>query len=63
MAVNKKKHAAFLRNKHVFKSPAPARKAASKLGLKGIHAHGRGSAKRFMPGSSHQAYRNALKKK
>jgi len=63
MALNKRKHAAFLRNKHVYKSPAPARRAASKLGLKGIHAHGRGKAKRYMPGSSHTAYKNALRKR
>ena len=61
--LNRRKHTAFLRNKHVYKSPGPARKAAARLGLKGIHAHGRGKAKRFMPGSSHKAYTNALKKK
>jgi len=61
--INKKKHAAFLRNKHVYKSPTPAKKAATRLGLKGIHAHGRGKAKRYMPGSSHKAYKNALRKK
>ena len=63
MALNRKKHASFLRNKHVYKSPGPARKAATRLGLKGIHAHGRGKAKRFMPGSSHKAYKNALRKR
>ena len=61
--INKKKHAAFLRNKHVYKSAGPARKAATRLGLKGIHSHGRGKAKRFMPGSSHKAYKNALRKR
>ena len=63
MALNRKKHTSFLRNKHVYKSAGPARKAARRLGLKGIHAHGRGTAKRFMPGSSHKAYTNALRKK
>jgi hypothetical protein len=63
MALNKTKHKAFLRNKHIYKSPVSAKKAASKLGLKGIHSHGRGKAKRFMPGSSHGAYRRALRKK
>tara|TARA_R100000654_G_scaffold58600_2_gene85283 strand:+ start:551 stop:751 length:201 start_codon:yes stop_codon:yes gene_type:complete len=63
MALNKRKHASFLKNKHVYKSPGPARKAATRLGLKGIHAHGRGKAKRFMPGSSHTAYKNALRKR
>ena len=61
--LNKKKHAAFLRNKHVYKTAGPARKAARRLGLRGIHAHGRGTAKRFMPGSSHGAYRRALKRR
>tara|TARA_Y100000592_G_C5368326_1_gene267225 strand:+ start:129 stop:326 length:198 start_codon:yes stop_codon:yes gene_type:complete len=63
MSLNKRKHAAFLRNKHVYKTPGPARKAAARLGLKGIHAHGRGKDKRFMPGSSHTAYKNALRKR
>ena len=63
MALNKRTHKSFLRNKHVYKSPGPARKAATRLGLKGIHAHGRGKAKRFMPGSSHKAYKNALRKR
>lgn len=62
MSLNRRKHASFLKNKHVYKSPGPARKAARRLGLKGIHAHGRGTAKRFMPGSSHTAYKNAQKK-
>ena len=55
MALNKKKHTAFLKNKHVYKSPGSAKKAATRLGLKGIHSHGRGKTKRFMPGSSHKA--------
>ena len=63
MALNKRTHKSFLRNKHVYKSPGPARKAATRLGLKGIHAHGRGKAKRFMPGSSHSVYTRALRKK
>ena len=63
MALNKRTHKSFLKNKHVYKSPGPARKAATRLGLKGIHAHGRGKAKRYMPGSSHKAYKNALRKK
>jgi len=63
MALNKRTHKSFLKNKHVYKSPGPARKAATRLGLKGIHAHGRGKAKRYMPGSSHKAYTNALRKK
>jgi hypothetical protein len=63
MALNKRKHTSFLKNKHVYKSPGPAKKAATRLGLKGIHAHGRGKTKRYMPGSSHKAYTNALRKK
>ena len=63
MAVSRKKHSSYLRNKDVYKSPSRARKAAARLGLKGIHSHGRGAAKRFMPGSTHQAYERAKKKK
>jgi len=63
MAVNRKKHSSFLRNKHVYKTASPARAAARRLGLKGIHSHGRGKAKRFMPGSSHTAYENAQRKR
>jgi hypothetical protein len=63
MAVNRKKHSSFLRNKHVYKTASPARATARRLGLKGIHSHGRGTAKRFMPGSSHSAYKNAQKRR
>ena len=63
MAINRKKHTSYLRSKDVYKSPGAARKAAARLGLKGIHSHGRGDAKRFMPGSTHQAYERAKKKK
>jgi hypothetical protein len=50
-------------NKDIFKTPAQAKAKAKKLGLKGIHSHGRGKEKVFMPGSNHKAYKNALKKK
>tara|TARA_B100001059_G_scaffold29892_2_gene24174 strand:+ start:7938 stop:8135 length:198 start_codon:yes stop_codon:yes gene_type:complete len=63
MAVNRTKHKGYIRNKDVYKSAGAARKRARKLGLKGIHSHGRGSDKRFMPGSSHGVYRRALRKK
>lgn len=63
MALNKRTHKKFIKNRDVFKTATAARKRARKLGLKGIHAHGRGKAKRYMPGSSHKAYTNALRKK
>tara|TARA_E500000178_G_scaffold342212_1_gene387106 strand:- start:5727 stop:5927 length:201 start_codon:yes stop_codon:yes gene_type:complete len=63
MAVNRKTHRRYIRNKDVFKTAGKARKRARRLGLRGIHSHGRGSDKRFMPGSSHGVYRRALKRK
>jgi hypothetical protein len=62
-AHNKAKHKVFRANKDVYKTMAQARKRARALGLKGIHSHGRGSSKRFMPGSTHQAYVRAIKRK
>jgi len=46
-----------------YKSKMAAKKAAKRLGLKGIHSHGRGTNKVYMAGSTHQAYENAMKKK
>tara|TARA_B100001057_G_C22659097_1_gene875242 strand:- start:653 stop:853 length:201 start_codon:yes stop_codon:yes gene_type:complete len=63
MALNKTKHKRYIKNKDIYKSPAKARKRARSLGLKGIHSHGRGNAKRFMPGSSHGVYERALRRK
>ena len=63
MALNRKKHKAYISRGNVFKSATAARKRARALGLKGIHSHGRGDAKRFMPGSSHQAYINKVRKR
>ena len=63
MAINRKKHKAYIKKKDVYKSVTAARKRARALGLKGIHSHGRGDAKRFMPGSSHQAYTNKVQKR
>ena len=63
MAINRKKHKAYISRGNVFKSATAARKRARALGLKGIHSHGRGDAKRFMPGSSHQAYINKVRKR
>ena len=63
MAVNKKKHKKYIRNKDIYKTATAARARALKLGLKGIHSHGRGSNKRFMPGSTHGTYLRALRKK
>ena len=53
MAVNKTKHKRYILNKDVYKSAGKARKRARKLGLKGIHSHGRGSG----------VYRRALRRK
>ena len=49
--------------KDVYKTAAAARKRAKSLGLRGIHSHGRGMNKVFMPGSTHKAYENAKKRK
>tara|TARA_Y100000401_G_scaffold30661_1_gene22426 strand:- start:541 stop:744 length:204 start_codon:yes stop_codon:yes gene_type:complete len=57
------KHKIFRQNRDVYKTIGAARKRARALGLRGIHSHGRGSEKRFMPGSSHKAYENAIRKK
>ena len=63
MVLNKKKHKNYIKNKDIYKTATAARKRARKLGLKGIHSHGRGSKKRFMPGSSHGVYERALRRK
>ena len=63
MAINKKKHKKYTKNKDIYRTATAARRKARKLGLKGIHSHGRGSSKRYMPGSSHGSYLRALRKK
>lgn len=40
-----------------------ARRRARQLGLRGIHSHGRGKNKIYMPGSTHRAYERALRRK
>jgi len=62
-AHSKAKHKAFRANKDIYKTMTQARKRARALGLKGIHSHGRGRDKVFMPGSTHQAYVRAIKRK
>tara|TARA_R100000278_G_scaffold119971_1_gene101928 strand:+ start:3562 stop:3777 length:216 start_codon:yes stop_codon:yes gene_type:complete len=57
-----KRHSVYKKNKDIFKSQAQARRRAKSLGLSGIHSHGRGREKVFMPGSNHTSYMNALKK-
>ena len=57
------RHKTFRENRDIYKTIGAARKRARALGLRGIHSHGRGSKKRFMPGSSHKAYENAIRKK
>jgi hypothetical protein len=46
-----------------YKTSAQARKKARSLGLRGIHSHGSGKNKVYMPGSSMKALNNALSKK
>lgn len=46
-----------------YKSKMAAKKAAKRLGLKGIHSHGRGKNKIYMAGSTHKAYENAMRRK
>lgn len=46
-----------------YKTKMAAKKAAKRLGLKGTHSHGRGKAKVYMAGSTHQAYENAIKRR
>ena len=46
-----------------YKSKMAAKRAAKRLGLKGIHSHGRGKNKVYMPGSTHSAYERAVKKR
>ena len=47
----------------MYKTKTAARKKARSLGLKGIHGHGRGKDRIYMPGSTHPAYERALKRK
>jgi hypothetical protein len=46
-----------------YKTKRSARKAAKRIGLKGIHSHGRGKTKVYMAGSTHKAYENAKKRR
>ncbi len=46
-----------------YKTKKAARAAARRLGLKGIHSHGRGKNKIYMAGSTHKAYENAMRRK
>tara|TARA_R100001163_G_scaffold40234_1_gene30520 strand:- start:219 stop:386 length:168 start_codon:yes stop_codon:yes gene_type:complete len=50
-----------MRKKNTFKKKAGARKHARRLGLKGIHSHGRGVNKVYMAGSTHAAYERAMR--
>ncbi len=46
-----------------YKTKRAAKKAAKRIGLKGIHSHGKGKNKIYMAGSTHAAYENAKKRK
>ena len=61
--INKRKHKTYIKRKNIYTKVSAARKAARRLGLKGIHSHGRGKNKRYMPGSTHDAYLRAVKRK
>ena len=61
--ISKKRHRTYIKKRDIYKSATAARKRARALGLRGIHSHGRGDDKRFMPGSSHQAYLNKVRKR
>ena len=61
--ISKRRHRTYIKKRDIYKSATAARKRARALGLKGIHSHGRGDDKRFMPGSSHQAYLNKVRKR
>lgn len=63
VVVNKRKHKTYIKRRNVYTTSSAARKAAKRYGLKGIHSHGKGKSKRFMPGSSHGAYLRAVRKK
>ena len=63
MALNKRTQKTYIKKKDIYKSATAARRRAKQLGLKGIHSHGRGKAKRYMPGSTHGTYERALRKK
>lgn len=59
----KRGKSAVARKSVSYKTKTSARKKARSLGLKGIHSHGRGKNKIYMPGSTHSAYERALKRK
>ena len=46
-----------------YKTKMAAKRAAKRLGLKGIHSHGRGKNKVYMAGSTHKAFNNAMRKR
>ena len=50
-----------MRKKNTFKNKMGARKHAKRLGLRGIHSHGRGKNKIYMAGSTHAAYERAMR--
>jgi hypothetical protein len=50
-----------VRKKNTFKKKSGARKHAKRLGLRGIHSHGRGKSKIYMAGSTHAAYERAMR--
>ena len=50
-----------MRKKNTFKTKMGARKHAKRIGLRGIHSHGRGDKKVYMAGSTHAAYNRAMR--
>lgn len=50
-----------MRKKNTFKKKSGARKHAKRIGLRGIHSHGKGKDKVYMAGSTHAAYERAMR--
>ncbi len=52
-----------MRRRNKYSTKMAARRRARKLGLRGVHSHGKGKNKIYMPGRSHAAYERALRRK
>lgn len=52
-----------MRRRNRYSTKMAARRRARKLGLRGVHSHGKGKNKIYMPGSTHAAYERALRRK
>ena len=52
-----------MRRRNRYSTKMAARRRARKLGVRGVHSHGKGKNKIYMPGSTHAAYERALRRK